>query len=136
MSMSPLVRWGCPPPPAALAGPGAVVPVPPGPPGGRPRPCPAFMVIVYEGLISVYGSARQVEAELAHPTLWRWICRITYEAVGVRLPAEPMRRHHYLYLRNPYLPDDKTLDLLGDVHRRAASRQAADTGLLPPDCAG
>ena len=38
--------------------------IPPHIPGeGRPRDFPDFMVIVYEALISVYGSARQVEAE-------------------------------------------------------------------------
>lgn len=114
----------------------AVVPIPPRHHGGRPRHYPAFMVIVYEGLISVYGSARQVEAELAHPALWRWICRIAYERAGVRLPDGPMRRHHYLYLRDRYLTDDKTLDLLGDIHRRAAARQATDIGLLRADGAG
>ena len=47
----------------------AVVPTPPRDRGGRPRHYPAFMIIVYEALISVFGSARQVEAELAHPTM-------------------------------------------------------------------
>src|SRR5438045_5965408 len=60
----------------------AVVPTPPRHHGGRPRHYPAFMVIVYEGLISVYGSARQVEAALAHPTFWRWIRGLTSESVG------------------------------------------------------
>src|SRR5205807_9817374 len=38
--------------------------------GGRPRSYPDYMYLVYEALISVYGSARQVEAELAHRAVW------------------------------------------------------------------
>jgi hypothetical protein len=98
--------------------------------GGRPRHYPAFMAIVYEAAISVFGSARQVEAEFAHPALWRWVRRLAYKRLGVRLPRQPMRRHHYLYLRNRYLTDPDTLDRLGQIHREAAARQALQLGLL------
>ena len=37
--------------------------------GGRGRDYPDFMYLVFEALISVYASARQVEAELSHKTL-------------------------------------------------------------------
>jgi len=38
--------------------------------GGRRRQYPEYMWLIYEALLSVYGSARQVEAELSHPTVW------------------------------------------------------------------
>ena len=56
--------------PYALAG---LLPEPDRTHGGRPSHYPPYMVIVYEALISVYGSARQVEAELAHPLVWQHI---------------------------------------------------------------
>jgi hypothetical protein len=34
------------------------------------------MYLVYEALISVYGSARQVEAELAHRVVWKVMRRV------------------------------------------------------------
>ncbi|MGQ0434861.1 MAG: hypothetical protein ACT452_20930 [Microthrixaceae bacterium] len=94
------------------------------------------MAIVFEAAISVFGSARQVEAEFAHPTMWRWIRRRVAKRVGVRLPRQPIRRHHYLYLRNRYLTDPVILDQLGAIHRAAAARQALDLGLLDPGGAG
>ena len=108
----------------------AVVPTPPRDRGGRPRHYPAFMIIVYEALISVFGSARQVEAELAHPTMWRWIREACQSSTGHDLPATPMRRYHYLYLRNRYLTDPEILNLLSDVHRKAAAADAQQIGLL------
>jgi hypothetical protein len=94
------------------------------------------MAIVFEALISVYGSARQVEAELSHPALWRWVRRLAQKRVGVRLPRKPMRRHHYLYIRNRYLTDPAILEQLGDIHRRAAARQALQLGLLDINATG
>ena len=38
--------------------------------GGRRRQYPEYMWLIYEALLSVFGSARQVEAELSHPTVW------------------------------------------------------------------
>ena len=40
------------------------------PKSGRPRAYPAHMWVVYRALLSTWGSARQVEAELAHPVVW------------------------------------------------------------------
>ena len=111
----------------------AVVPTPPRDRGGRPRHYPVFMVIVYESLIGVFGSARQVEAELAHPTMWRWVRNACKASTGLDLPQIPMRRHHYLYLRNRYLTDPQILELLGEVHRRSAATQAQRLGLLRAD---
>lgn len=114
----------------------AVVPTPPPHVGGRPRQYPAFMAIVYEAAISVFGSARQVEAEFSHPAVWRWMRRLARKRLGVRLPRQPMRRHHYLYLRNRYLTDPETLERLGQIHREAAARQALQLGLLDISAGG
>ena len=92
--------------------------------GGRPRTYPDFMVFVFEALISVYGSARQVEAELAYPLVWRMVCRLVRKRTGTRLPVRPMRRHHYLYMRNRYLTRPDVLERLGEIHRGCASDQA------------
>jgi hypothetical protein len=88
------------------------------------------MLLVYEALISVYGSARQVDAELAHPTVWELVCGIVQETVGVDLPAEPMWRHHYLYGRNRHLSDPVVLAELAEIHRKVAADQARELGLL------
>lgn len=111
--------------------------IPPHIPGeGRPRDYPDFMVIVYEALISVYGSARQVDAELSHRLVWRLIQRLVKKRTGVRLPGRPMRRHHYLYLRTRYLTLTHVQDQLGELHREHAARQARELGLLDPDGPG
>jgi hypothetical protein len=104
--------------------------------GGRPRDFPDFMVIVFEALISVYGSARQVEAELDYRLTWRVIQRLVKKRTGVVLPRQPMRRHHYLYLRSTYLTRPDVLKALADVHRRTAADQAVKIGLLDPDGPG
>lgn len=66
--------------------------------GGRRRSYPVFMWLLYDALLSVYGSARQVEVELAHPLVWRRL----RSPVRHRFPDDPelwlsekpMRRHH------------------------------------------
>src|SRR3954451_12997407 len=82
--------------------------------GGRPSHYPRYMVIVYEALISVYGSARQVEAELAHPLVWNHIRKVIRRGSPNHrprlLPAAPMRRHHYHYARGQCLASEGVLD--------------------------
>jgi hypothetical protein len=108
--------------------------------GGRPRHYPTYMWIAFEALISVYGSARQVEAELAHPLIWQLARRLVREQFpndpSRWLPAAPMRRHHYLYGRNRYLTDPAILDDLADTHRELAAAQAGQIGLLDPNGPG
>src|SRR2546429_8796732 len=81
----------------------ALIPGPRQDEGGRPRHYPDYMYLVYEALISVYGSARQVEAELAHRVVWKVMRRAVKrqfpDDLKMRLPYRPMRRHHYLYGR-------------------------------------
>ena len=103
---------------------------------GRPRDYPDFMVIVYEALISVYGSARQVDAEIGHHLVWRLVQRLVKKRTGVGLPGKPMRRHHYLYLRSRYLTLTHVQQQLGDLHRAHAADQARQLGLLDPDGPG
>jgi hypothetical protein len=108
--------------------------------GGRQRDYPEYMWLIYEALISVYGSARQVEAELSHPAVWdilRSHIRKRFPRDMSRwLPATPMRRHHYLYARNRYLADPDVLAALNARHREIAAGQARELGLLDPDGPG
>ena len=64
----------------------ALVPQPDRTRGGRRRHYPVFMWLVYEALLSVYESARQVEAELAHPIVWDFVRRL----VRKRFPEDPL----------------------------------------------
>ena len=104
--------------------------------GGRPRHYPPFMALVFEAAISVYGSARRVEAEFGHIAMWSWLRRMSMKRAGVRLPRQPMRRHHYMYLRNRYLSDPEILAMLGQIHREVAAAQAASLGLVNPSAGG
>jgi len=108
--------------------------------GGRPRHYPDYMVLIFEALLSVYGSARQVEVELAHPLVWEFIrakIRARFSKQPDRwLPDQPMRRHHYRYLRNRYLTQPELLRELLARHRGLATDQARTLGLLDPDGPG
>jgi hypothetical protein len=69
------------------------------------------------------------------------VCHFIRELVAARfpddpsrqLPATPMRRHHFIYMRNRYLTDPAILDAIGDLHRSIATEQARATGLLEQD---
>jgi hypothetical protein len=104
--------------------------------GGRPRAYPDYMLLGFEALVSVYGSARQVDAELAHPLVWGTIRRIVAgrfpDSPQMWLPPEPMKRHHYLYGRSRYLTRPDVLRALGELHRALAAAQARELGLLDP----
>ncbi len=71
------------------------------------------MWLAFAALLSVYGSARRVEAELAHPIVWDLVRRLVREHYprdpSNWLPEQPMRRHHYRYGRDRYLADPETL---------------------------
>jgi hypothetical protein len=104
--------------------------------GGRPRMYPVFMWLVFEALLSVYESARQVEAELGHPLVWNFIREIVSELDKDELPDSPMRRHHYIYGRNRYLTDPGVQQELMRVHRESAAQAARELGLMNPGGAG
>ncbi|MPZ68287.1 MAG: hypothetical protein GEU71_02015 [Actinobacteria bacterium] len=115
---------------------GRLIPKPPPDSGGRRRQYPDFMLIVYEALISVYLSARQVEAELSHPLVWK-LMRRTIKTIfpddpSMHLPRRPMRRHHYLYGRGRHLSDPDVLSALAELHREIAAEQARELGLMNP----
>jgi hypothetical protein len=96
----------------------AAVPMPDPARGGRPRIYPAFMWVLFDALLSVYGSARKVEAELSHPLVWAHLRGLIARSLPDQpLPAAPMRR---LPLR-PYSVDDPA---------RSARRAAADPPAL------
>ena len=105
--------------------------------GGRPRHYPAFMALAFDALLSVFGSARQVEVEIAHPLIWDLIRRTAgRHRPDEPLPDRPMRRHHHRYLRDRYLTDPAVFGSLADRHRRLAVSQAHSIGLLDPDGPG
>jgi len=108
--------------------------------GGRPRTYPDFMLLGFEALISVYGSARQAEAELGHPLVWELVRRIVTERFPnqprMHLPPEPMKRYHYVYGRNRYLTAPQVQSKLLELHRRLATEQARELGLLDPQGPG
>lgn len=118
----------------------AVLPAPDHSRGGRPSQYPAFMLIVFEALLSVYGSARQVEAELAHPLVWNHIRTVIAKRFrdlpDMHLPAVPMRRHHYLYARKRSLQIPGLLEQLAGRHRELAAHQAEELGLCDPNGSG
>ncbi|MCA1705299.1 MAG: hypothetical protein LC808_19390, partial [Actinobacteria bacterium] len=108
--------------------------------GGRTRFYPNFAYLFYEALISVYRSARQVEAELSHEVVWRFARRMVRMMFPhdreMRLPAKPMRRHHYLYVRNRYLTDPAMLKRIAALHRETSCEQARELGLVDPSGPG
>jgi hypothetical protein len=118
----------------------ALVPEPDRSSGGRRRQYPEFMWIVYEALLSVYESARQVEAELAHPVVWDFVQQLVRERFpkdpSQWLADKPIRRHHYLYGRATYLTRPDILAALTARHRELAAVQARDVGLLDPEGPG
>lgn len=107
---------------------------------GRPRSYPGFMVLVFGALLSVWRSARQVEAELSHPLVWRLVRKVVSELFPddpeMQLPEHPMRRHHYTYIRDRYLTRPEILAALGGMYRELATAQAREVGLLDPDGPG
>lgn len=104
--------------------------------GGRPCDYPPVLAVLFETLISVYGSARQVEAEISHPAVWRMIRYGLRVNGGVSVGAKPMRRHHHLHYRNTYLTDPDVLAQLDQIHRDYAAAQALEVGVLDPDSEG
>ena len=108
--------------------------------GGRPRDFPPFMWLLYDALLSVYGSGRRVESELGHAVVWSRIRQLVAERFPndstMWLGERPMRRHHYLYGRTTYLVRPDILEQIGDTHRQHAADQARELGLLDPHGAG
>ena len=102
---------------------------------GRRRDYPTFMILVFNSLLSVWRSGRQVEAELSHPLVWRHMRRIVRRRFpddpSMRLPRQPMRRYHYVYGRDRYLTQP-SWNASERIHRELATGQAREAGLLDP----
>jgi hypothetical protein len=98
------------------------------------------MWLLYDALLSVWGSARRVEAELSHPIVWNQLRAFTAQRFPDEperwLPATPMRRWHYLYGRTTWLTDPAVFAELHEIHRRTAIDQARSIGLLDEDGPG
>ena len=107
---------------------------------GRPRDFPDYMLLLFDALISVYGSARKVEAELSHRYIWKIIRRLVKKQFpndpSMHLPAYRYKRHHYEYGRNRYLTDPVILAQLQELHRALAAEQARELGLFDPSGEG
>ena len=88
--------------------------------GGR-RTYPAYMWLLFDALLSVYGSARRVEAELRTRSSGATSARSSQQRFPDEppwLPTAPMRRHHYLYGRTRWLTHPEVLaDLARDPPR-------------------
>jgi hypothetical protein len=101
---------------------------------GRPREWPDYMPFLFDALISVFTSARKVEAELNHRYVWRMVQRLTKKMnpndPSMWLPNQRYRRHHYEYFRNKYLTDPVILEAIQAKHREIAAEQAREIGLL------
>ncbi|MGI8789949.1 MAG: hypothetical protein ACR2I4_03585 [Actinomycetota bacterium] len=81
-----------------------------------------------------------MEAELSHEVVWRFARRMVRKMFPddreMRLPGKPMRRHHYLYVRNRYLTDPAVLKRIAALHRETSSEQARELGLVDPQGPG
>ncbi len=107
--------------------------------GGRPRTYPLVCALIWDGLVSVFGSARQVEVELGcvESGWWEMIRRAAIKRAGVLLPVQAMRRHHYRYLRDTYLcATDTQLAVLAEVFTEHAAKLAVSVGLCDPNGTG
>ncbi len=116
------------------------VPTPPAEHGGRPRMYPPYAWVLFDALLSVYGSARRVEAELAHPMVWGHLRGLIQRKLPDQpeqwLPVQPMRRYHYSYGRSEWLTRPEVLTKIRRIHQATAIRAAQEIGLLDPNGAG
>jgi hypothetical protein len=108
--------------------------------GGVKRSYPVWMLVHYQELLYVWKSARHVDAELGHPRTWEWLREQVAERPPdqpeLHLPAEPIRRYHFLYFQRAYLSRPEIQEVWGAAHTRIAARQAVEIGLLEPDGPG
>ena len=107
--------------------------------GGRPRAYPLVCAVIWDGLVSIFGSSRQVDVELACPDSGWWdLIRSHASRRGIEVPAAPMRRYHYAYLRDRYLASGSgaQLEALTAVFNHHATLQAVQIELCDPDGSG
>lgn len=101
---------------------------------GRPREWPDFTPFLFDALVSVYTSARKVEAELNNRHVWKIVRRQVKKKFPnqpeMHLPPQRYKRHHYEYFRNHYLTNLELLERIQARHREIAVEQANEIGLL------
>jgi hypothetical protein len=109
--------------------------------GGRPRHYPGYAYVLYAALVSVYTSTRKVETEFSHPDNWANLRRLVRQRFpnepSKHLPERPMRRHHFVYVRDRYLTDEATWDELRSAFTEGSAAQAVeDMGMCRSDGPG
>jgi hypothetical protein len=101
---------------------------------GRPFEFPTYMPFIFEALISVYGSARKVDAELQHRYIWKMMRRLVKKVFpndkSMWLPAHRFRRHHYMYFRNRYMSDRVILEQLQESTENLRPNKRANLDCL------
>jgi hypothetical protein len=78
--------------------------------------------------------------ELGHPRTWEWLRETVAKRLPnqpeLHLPAEPIRRFHFIYFQRAYLSRPEIQEVWAAAHTRIAARQAVELGLLDPDGPG
>ncbi len=107
--------------------------------GGRPRSYPDWVILFFDCLADVVGSARGAATELAGEDghLWNHIRRLVEQKFPDRperhLPPEPLTREAYNRRRKYVL---RSLEALRVGAREAAAAQALEQGFADPDGPG
>jgi hypothetical protein len=120
---------------------GELIPDPAPERGGRPRHYPGYSYVLYAALVSVYRSNRKVETELGDPENWAYLSRLVRKRFpndpSQHLPERPMRRHHFVYVRDRYLADEATWEELRAAFGQGSAEQAVnDMGMCRSDGPG
>ncbi len=80
--------------------------------------------------MSVYRSSRRVETGLGHPENWAYLSRLVRRRFPndpcQHLPERPVRRHHFVYVRDRYLTDEATWDELRTTFGQGSAEQAVN----------
>jgi hypothetical protein len=112
--------------------------------GGRPRLYPNYFVEGFNGLKSIFGSARAAATAINEPFWWHHICQIVREQFprepSMWLPAQPPSRTWWIKRRNREVPLQgpwpSLLDDRGRVLKETGVETARELGLLDPDGLG
>jgi hypothetical protein len=112
----------------------AAVPCPAPQVGGRPRQYPGWALVLFDGLCTVFTSARRTETNL--PFFWPRIrerfCEIYPHEPP--LPVGPPQRHHWQYAKR--LVGQEAWAKMRQSFRDAAVATALEIGLFDPDGPG
>jgi hypothetical protein len=112
----------------------AAIPGPPPQVGGRPRQYPGWALVLFDGLCTVFTSARRTETNL--PFFWPKL-RERFSALypdQPPLPVAPPQRHHWQYAKR--LVGQEAWAKMRASFRDAAVATALEIGLFDPDGLG